>query len=97
MFPDDISDLSPVREVEFTIDLVPGTSPVSMDPYRMSASELSELKKKLEELLDKKFFAKSVFHLFFSVLLRIFMLRLLVFLIRPSFHLLLSKISIGDL
>ncbi|MCI42461.1 cellular nucleic acid-binding protein [Trifolium medium] len=48
VFPGDISDLPPEREVEFTIDLVPGTGPVSVAPYRMSASELNELKKQLE-------------------------------------------------
>ncbi|MCI88189.1 cellular nucleic acid-binding protein, partial [Trifolium medium] len=41
VFPEDISDVPPEREVEFTIDLVPGTSPISMAPYRMSASELN--------------------------------------------------------
>ena len=41
------------REVEFAIDLVPGTSPISIALYRMSASELGELKKQLEELLEK--------------------------------------------
>uniref|UniRef100_A0A392QGY8 Cellular nucleic acid-binding protein n=2 Tax=Trifolium medium TaxID=97028 RepID=A0A392QGY8_9FABA len=55
VFPEDVSDVPPEREVEFTIDLVPGTSPISMAPYRMSASELNELKKQLEELLEKKF------------------------------------------
>lgn len=45
LFPDDISDLPPAREVEFSIDLVSGTSLVSMVPYRMYASELSGLKK----------------------------------------------------
>ena len=49
VFPDDIIDLPPEREVEFAIDLVPGTSPISIAPYRMSASELGELKKQLEE------------------------------------------------
>jgi hypothetical protein len=48
------------REVEFSIDLVPGTKPVSMTPYRMSASELAELKKQLEDLMDKKFIRPSV-------------------------------------
>ncbi|MCI47123.1 cellular nucleic acid-binding protein, partial [Trifolium medium] len=43
VFPEDVSDVPPEREVEFTIDLVPGTSPISMAPYRMSASELKEL------------------------------------------------------
>ena len=51
VFPDEIPDVLPEREVEFAIDLVPGTRPVSMAPYRMSASELSELKKQLEDLL----------------------------------------------
>ncbi|CAJ2633285.1 unnamed protein product [Trifolium pratense] len=60
VFPEDVSDVPPKREVEFTIDLVPGTSPISMAPYRMSASELNELKKQLEELLEKKFIRPSV-------------------------------------
>ncbi|WJX13328.1 hypothetical protein P8452_03727 [Trifolium repens] len=60
VFPEDVSDMPPEREVEFAIDLVPGTSPISMAPYRMSASELSELKKQLEELLEKKFIRPSV-------------------------------------
>ncbi|GAU44597.1 hypothetical protein TSUD_187870 [Trifolium subterraneum] len=60
VFLEDISDLPPEREVEFGIDLVPGTSPISMAPYHMSASELNELKKQLEELLEKKFIRPSV-------------------------------------
>ncbi|XP_058784366.1 uncharacterized protein LOC131659150, partial [Vicia villosa] len=60
VFPEDVSDLPPKREVEFSIDLVPGTSPVSMAPYRMSASELKELKSQLEDLLEKKFIRPSV-------------------------------------
>jgi hypothetical protein len=60
VFPEDVSDMPPEREVEFTIDLVPGTSPISMAPYRMSASELGELKKQLKELLEKKFIRPSV-------------------------------------
>ena len=60
VFPDEISEVPPEREVEFTIDLVPSTRPVSMAPYRMSASELSELKKQLEELLAKNFIRPSV-------------------------------------
>src|SRR4030067_2410880 len=60
VFPDEIPDVPPEREVEFSIDLVPGTKPVSMAPYRMSASVLAELKKQLEDLLDKKFVRPSV-------------------------------------
>ncbi|GAU41957.1 hypothetical protein TSUD_135710 [Trifolium subterraneum] len=54
------ANLEEIPEVEFSIDLVPGTSPISMAPYRMSASELNELKKQLEELLEKKFIRPSV-------------------------------------
>lgn len=69
VFPYDINDLSLEREVEFSIDLVPGTSPMSMAPYMMSASELSELKKQLEDLLKKKFVRPSIFLWGTSVLL----------------------------
>ncbi|XP_058761705.1 uncharacterized protein LOC131635110 [Vicia villosa] len=55
VFPHDISDFPPEHEVEFSIELVPGTNSVSMAPYRMSASDLNELKKQLEEMLEKKF------------------------------------------
>jgi len=60
VFPDEIPDVPLEREVEFSIDLVPGTKPVLMAPYRMSASKLVELKKQLEDLLDKKFVRPSV-------------------------------------
>jgi len=60
VFPDDITDLPSEREVEFPIDLVPGTSPISIVPYRMSAYELGGLKKQLEELLENQFISPSV-------------------------------------
>jgi len=53
VFSEDIIDLSSEREVEFAIDLVPGTSPILIAPYQMSASKLGELKKQLEKLLEK--------------------------------------------
>ncbi|MCI71844.1 cellular nucleic acid-binding protein, partial [Trifolium medium] len=55
VLPDDILDLPPEREVKFSIDIVPSTSPISMAPYRMSAAELEKLKEQLEELLEKRF------------------------------------------
>lgn len=55
VFPGDISDFPPKREVEFSIDLVHSTSPVLVAPYIMYASELSELNKQSEDLLEKKF------------------------------------------
>ena len=60
VFLDDISDFPPEREIEFVVELISDTSPMSMAPYRMSASELNELKKKLEEFLEKKFVRLSV-------------------------------------
>jgi hypothetical protein len=60
VFPEDVSDLPPEREVEFSIEVMPGTNPISMAPYRMSASELEQLKKQLEELLEKRFIRPSV-------------------------------------
>ena len=41
--------------MEFTIDLTPGTEPISIRPYKMSPAELRELKAQLEELLSKGF------------------------------------------
>ena len=60
VFPDDISGLPPEREVEFTIDLIPGTEPISIPPYRMAPTELRELKTQLEELLSKGFIRPSI-------------------------------------
>ena len=59
-FPDDILGLPPNREVEFTIDLIPGTEPISIPPYRRSPAELRELKAQLEELLCKGFIRPSI-------------------------------------
>jgi len=55
VFLDEVPRLPPNREVEFYIDLVPGTSLVSMAPYRMALTELVELKKQIEELIEKQF------------------------------------------
>jgi len=55
VFPDEVLRLPPSREVEFSIDLVPGTGPVSMAPYCMAPAELVKLKKQIEELMEKQF------------------------------------------
>ena len=60
VFPDDIAGLPPDREVEFTIDLIPGTEPISIPPYRLGPVQLRELKAKLEELLSKGFIRPSI-------------------------------------
>ena len=59
VFPKELPGLPPEREIEFCIDVVPGTDPISMPPYRMAPAELSELKEKLQELLDKGFIRPS--------------------------------------
>ena len=53
VFPDDLPGLPPDREVEFKIELLPSTAPISRRPYRMPPSELAELKTQLNELLKK--------------------------------------------
>ncbi|XP_004516855.1 uncharacterized protein [Cicer arietinum] len=60
VFPKDVSSLLPNRELELPIDLVLGCGPISVTPYRMSALELDELKKQLEDLLEKIFIRPSV-------------------------------------
>ena len=53
VFPEEVLGLPPRREVDFSIDLVPGAGPVSIAPYRMAPTKLVELKKQIEELLEK--------------------------------------------
>jgi len=60
VFPEDLVSLPPRREIEFSIDLMPGTAPISMAPYRFAPAELVELKVQLQELLDKDFVLPSV-------------------------------------
>ena len=48
------------RDLEFTIDLKPGTEPIARTPYRMSTPELQELKMQLKELLDLGLIRPSV-------------------------------------
>ena len=59
VFPEELSGLPPDRDVEFRIDLVLGTAPVSKRPYRMAPDELKELKTQLQEQLDKGFIRPS--------------------------------------
>eukprot|EP00253_Pinus_taeda_P017694 PITA_17694 len=60
VFPEEIPRLPPRRNIDFTIELVPGAAPVSRAPYRMSIPELTKLKMQLQELLDKEYIRPSV-------------------------------------
>ena len=55
VFPEELMGLPPEREVDISIDILPGTAPISRAPYRMAPTELKELKTQLQELLDKGF------------------------------------------
>jgi hypothetical protein len=59
VFHDELLGMPPDRDIEFTIELQPGTTPISKRPYRMPRVELVELKKQLQELLDKGFIHPS--------------------------------------
>ena len=59
VFPDELPRMPPDWDIEFMIDLVPGTGPIAKRPYRMAAHELIELKKELQELTDKGFIRPS--------------------------------------
>jgi hypothetical protein len=51
--------MPPDKDVEFVIELQPGTAPISKRPYRMPPKELAELKVQLQELLDKGYVRPS--------------------------------------
>jgi hypothetical protein len=53
VFPEELSGMPPDHEIEFVIELVPGTAPIFKRPYRMTPNQLAELKEQLQELLDK--------------------------------------------
>ena len=58
-FPDELLGLPPQRDVDFGIELHPGTSTISMTPHRMAPVELQELRVQLQGLLDKGFMKPS--------------------------------------
>jgi hypothetical protein len=53
VFPKEVPGLPPRRDIEFSIELVPGVVPMFRAPYRMSTPELVEIKLQLKEMLDK--------------------------------------------
>ena len=60
MSVDEIPELSPRREIDFSIDILPRSPPISKEPYQMSIPELTELKIQFQELLDKEYIRRSV-------------------------------------
>ena len=60
VFPNDILGFPPKIYIDFTIDLVPRSAPVSNTPYMTSTPELLELKMWLQELLEKEYIKLSV-------------------------------------
>ncbi|XP_070019631.1 uncharacterized protein [Nicotiana sylvestris] len=60
VFPEDLLGLPPVQKIDFGIDLLPDTQPISIPPYRMAPTELRELKQQLQNLLDKGFIRPSI-------------------------------------
>ena len=59
VFPDNLLGMPPDRDIEFLIEIFPGTTPIAKRPYRMGVNELEELKKQLKELQDKCFIRPS--------------------------------------
>ncbi|XP_040963910.1 uncharacterized protein [Gossypium hirsutum] len=60
VFPEELLGLPPDREVEFVIDLIPGTISISISPYHMAPTERKELTAQLLELLDREFIRPSM-------------------------------------
>ncbi|XP_070015995.1 uncharacterized protein [Nicotiana sylvestris] len=60
VFPEDLPGLPPVREIDFGVDLLPDTRPISIHSYQMALAELRDIKQQLHDLLDKGFIRHSV-------------------------------------
>jgi hypothetical protein len=59
VFPEYLLGMPPDRNIEFIIELLPGTPPISKRPYRMPVNELVELEKQIAELQSKGFIRPS--------------------------------------
>ncbi|XP_070015417.1 uncharacterized protein [Nicotiana sylvestris] len=60
VFPDELPGIPPDREIDFGINVMPGTQPISVPPYRMAPTELKALKEQLKDFLEKGFIRPSV-------------------------------------
>jgi hypothetical protein len=59
VFPDDLPGMPLDRDIEFSIELLPGTAPISKRSYRMDVKDLAELNKQIDELSSKGFIRPS--------------------------------------
>jgi hypothetical protein len=59
VFPEELPSMPPDRDIEFMVELQPGTRPIYKTPYRMATLELAELKEHIKELLEKGFICPS--------------------------------------
>ena len=59
VFPEELPGMPPDRDIEFLIELLPGTGPILKRPYRMPAKDLVEIKNQIKELLDKGYIRPS--------------------------------------
>jgi hypothetical protein len=59
VFPEELPGMPSDCEIEYVIELVPGTAPIFKRPYRMVANQLTELKEQLQEFLDKGYIRPS--------------------------------------
>jgi hypothetical protein len=59
VFPEELSVMPPDRDIEFVIELKPGTTPIYKTPYSMATPELAELMEHIKELLEKGFIHPS--------------------------------------
>jgi hypothetical protein len=60
VFPEELPGMPPDRDIEFVIELKPGTTPIYKTSYRMATPELAELKEHIKELLEKEFIHPSL-------------------------------------
>jgi hypothetical protein len=59
VFPDELPGMLPDRDIEFVIELKPGTTPIYKTPCSIVTPELAELKEHIKELLEKGFICPS--------------------------------------
>ena len=59
VFPEELTNLPPSREIDHEIELIPGSEPISKRPYKMSLPEAIELKEQLKQLIKQGFIRPS--------------------------------------